>query len=174
MRGPIVWRQTLTLGHYADLTGTGTRSLVRFTRDVAWAPRTQTRISYLHGGRVLKHGTTTCDAAGLASSIGYAAEMAREAAATYDITPDSSLHLVARTDAELVPLIEDPQNQAALIEPPPEWVRIDNTGRDGGWLSAETALAATVWSSRNTPADNHTLAATARRTIDAIARNGAP
>ena len=175
MRGPIVHQGPLTLGHYADLTGMGTRSLVHFTREIAWHLRTETRLSYLHGGHELKRGLTTCDAGGVGRSIDHAVEIATEAAATYEIGPQSSLPLVARTRAELVPLIPDPRTGSRLVDIPDGWVRIDDAGRDDGRLTPHPVLTDTlVWSSQNRRADNDALAADARRIIETLALTGNP
>lgn len=171
--GEIVTRQVMTL--FQNVTVGGVSEERSFKKEVVWVARTETRMEFIHGGQVLKNGSTFNDFHGYMTSMGLDSDVA-PIVDHYQIMPHSSLSLQLVTTLYLMPYQEDDEcrawNQDAkernykykLIDMPTAYrIAHEVTANEGEKelqyksLDALEVASQTTWSSKNTPEQNISL-----------------
>lgn len=90
----------------------GVTQLLPFSDEVAWLRYTEARILYVHGGEVLKTGSTYSDHYGLYTSFdadGDATAEAARLARIYSVTRDSTLKIRVVVSLVEEPVLDAPQ-----------------------------------------------------------------
>jgi hypothetical protein len=90
---------------YQWVTVGGVKKLMDFDHEIVWQKASESTVLYRHGGKVLKQGACYNDYYGFMTSVGNAIESAKEFAANYLVTPDSSLSVEVQTVVKRNPLI---------------------------------------------------------------------
>lgn len=163
---PIVDRTQETFVDFVYVGGE--RQRVEFTKPINWLQESESRIQYLHGGKLLKECSTYNDYYGYLTSID--PEPAIELCNHYGITPESTLELVILTTVFQKPATETPdtiernRSQPANYKTihayvPDSWRK--ESEEDGHKifpiLGNRTLHEGVVWSSKNTPEQNEKL-----------------
>ncbi len=150
------------------ITVGGERRREEFTKEILWIQESETRTAFYHGGNEVTDGSTFNDFYGYLTSCDDVGLEAK--AASYKITPESSLELVAETTVFLHPAIETEATRAENDRQPANYKKVfsylPNDWRkeevvDGVpvWVSVQKTVLETevTWSSKNTPEENVAL-----------------
>lgn len=165
-RVPMQFFQHVTVG--------GVRELAEFEKDIVWLARSEATWAYMHGGHVLKEGSTYNDFYGYLTSVTHSIADLPSLAEKYSITTESSLSLELRAKVFLRAYQENDEcaewNATAterkmkfkfLTVPSdycvPHIVGDDNDRKSYQSLSSLEVTRDLVWTSQNTDDANSTL-----------------
>lgn len=102
-----------------DVSVGGTIQRLTFTRRVLWLQESESTCQFIHGGHVLKEGSTFTDWYGYLTSMNVDSPSPTDLCHRFGITDDSSLELVVITTVFLRPVIETPETAAFNATKPP-------------------------------------------------------
>jgi hypothetical protein len=144
----------------------GERVKHAFEREIVWLQSSETTLTFVHGGKVLKTGADTNDYYGYLTSFRQDAHDPQATADEFQVTQDSSLEIQLVVRLFITPVFEsaeDKESNKAFAERkrrtftriPEEWRK--ETIVDGHplfpALEAQDIDQAVVWSSKLTPAE---------------------
>lgn len=147
-----------------------TRQVARSQRPITWIRGTNACVAFIHGGKVLKWGSSFYDYYGFTRSIDDALQEAVDAAAHYSIAADSSLEVVVRASLEDKPTLgyademsfgrkqyfPMPEKGFLIVDGMPDDVRSYDAVPEENrrWLRTFSHDPQDIWSSRRTPEEN--------------------
>lgn len=106
---PVV-REGITDCMQRVLVGTNKIAFVPFLENILWLRESETQISYWHGGKVLKEGSTFSDYYGYFSSLKHAVEEATQNKESYEVDENSSLEIRVYCVIEETPVTYTPND----------------------------------------------------------------
>lgn len=140
-----------------------------FTRQVHWAQMSTAEVHFLHGGKVLRKGYSTCDSGSYLGSLNLSVIDPASIANDYDVTVDSSLEVIQVITIQQEPYFQSPTEKAEsetnehglkFMSAILGW-RQRNPNADGPFqyqtIQPKLLCQETVWSSKNTPEENARL-----------------
>lgn len=167
---PVAARTTETFVEYTSIAGE--RRRFEFTKPIIWLQESEAQVQFLHGGKLLKEGSTHSDYYGYLTS--FRNPNTEGIAAHYGITLESSLELVIVATVFRTPAIETDETRAHNLTRPPRrkpmyaqvpqsWCKeIDSEFTPDGKayppLDRVDQGKGVVWSSKNDPEQNRVLA----------------
>lgn len=102
--GPVVLAETIELARYVDVTGTGNRTLMRFSQEIHWVLEHSPQIKFLHGGQLLKDSSYH-DCGDYMSCLNSAIDAALGQCKHFGVTTESSLAIDVIITVDRFPVI---------------------------------------------------------------------
>jgi hypothetical protein len=171
---PVVERTQETFVEH--VTVGGERRRMEYTKPIIWIQESESQVQFLHGGEILKEGSTHNDWYGYLTS--HRQNNPEKIAAAYSITPESSLELVQVTTVKQIPATETAvtieQNRTQHVNYKPLYADVPDAWRkevqnehfpddpkEKLYPRLEPRVLGTgiTWTSKNTPEQNAELAA---------------
>lgn len=90
--------------------GSNTISFVPFLENILWLRESEAQVSYWHGNKMLKEGSTCGDYYGYLTSLKSAVEDAQESKETYSVDENSSLEIRVYCAIEEIPVTYTPND----------------------------------------------------------------
>lgn len=109
---PVVSRNIETFTSFVNVGGESQK--MTFDRPILWIQESETKIQYLHGGKVLKEGPVYSDYYGYLTSFVPSREDdgAAHYAKEFEVDQDSSLEIRMLTQIHKIPLVETEEDRA--------------------------------------------------------------
>lgn len=149
----------------------GERIKHAFEREIVWLQSSETTLTFIHGGRVLKKGADTSDYYGYLTSFQSGAHDPQATADQYQVTENSSLEIQLVVRLFITPVFESDENKesnkAFAERKRRTFTRIPDEWRKEAVIDGETLFPAleaqdidqaVVWSSKLTVAECDALA----------------
>ncbi len=105
-RGPVVEMSPADLARWGSLSGVGPAAWIRFQQEICWVREPTAKISFRHGGKLLKDGPSFCDHPHFLSGVEAGVTVAIQLCEAYSVGPDSSLEIILETAINDVPYLK--------------------------------------------------------------------
>lgn len=105
-RGPVVEVSPADLARWGSLSGVGPAAWIRFQHEICWVREPSAKISFLHGGKLLKEGPRFCDHPRFLSCLEAGVIDAIQLCEAYSVGPDSSLEIIIETAIQDAPYLK--------------------------------------------------------------------
>ncbi|MGH8159297.1 MAG: hypothetical protein ACREPQ_14345 [Rhodanobacter sp.] len=149
----------------------GQRQRLEFTRAVTWLRESESRLLFVHGGKVLQEGSTFGDYYGYLTSFDIKEPSPQDIASDFGVSSDSSLEVEVRTTVFLQPVMQTDETcaynkgkaatcMAQYVEIPFDWRQEITVDGETRWRRVERKVLgeAVTWSSKNSPGANSAIA----------------